>query len=74
MNRPDYVKCALTGMFDGPDKQIHDTWCGRTNVYEFAFTDASHAILNARNRGRLLLCPECSKAIAKTLEEGTWTP
>lgn len=75
MARPDYVHCVLTGRYVKPKPNPMPetkTWCGRDAVMEFAFVDASHAALNARNEGRLLICPECSKEIRETLEKGTW--
>lgn len=71
--RPEWVKCALTGMFDGPDRQIQETWCGRTAKKEglshlpFCFVDATHATLNAKNGGRLVLCQDCRMAIVAAL-------
>jgi hypothetical protein len=68
--RPEYVTCALTGMYAGDE-----TWCGRkTCGLGFTFVDASHAALNAKQGGRLLLCPECSAAIVAALTSGTWRP
>lgn len=72
-DRPDYVKCVLLGTFDGDaTKPVQQTWCGRRPyAFEFTFVDPSHALLNARRHDRLLVCPECSDALARTLAEGT---
>ena len=59
----EWVKCALTGM-----KDENMTWCGRTPMAEFTFTDASHAALNAKKEGRLVLCRECALAIIGVLK------
>lgn len=74
-DRPEYVHCVRTGMHDDstPDKQTHDTWCGRRHhVWQWSFLDASHAALTARSKGYMLICPECAEAIAKTLLEHVW--
>jgi hypothetical protein len=63
---PEYVVCAQLGYKD--DARKHESWCGRQVGNEFAFADSTHALLNARRGGRLLLCPKCGEAIAKTLE------
>jgi len=60
-----YVACALTGMVND-----RTTWCGRRNVSEWAFTDASHAALNGLQKGRLVLCGRCRKAIISALNHG----
>lgn len=68
--RPDYVKCAQTGM-EGETR----SWCGRDVSHEFAFTDPTHAALNGLKQGRLVLCPECRAAIVTALANGspdTW--
>ena len=74
--RPNYVHCALTGFHDGdPPKPVRKTWCGRTpEVFEWTFTDASHAILNAMASGRAMLCSECSAQIKGWLKAGTHRP
>ena len=47
------------------------TWCGRTlKVAEWAFTDAQHAAMNGKKKGRLLVCKKCSKKIYKSLMNG----
>jgi hypothetical protein len=40
---------------------------------EWIFMSASHALGNARNQGRLLICPECAAEMRKALDIGTWT-
>jgi hypothetical protein len=73
MNRPDYVHCVRTGFHDGdPPRPTTTSWCGRDTRDEFAFTDATHAALNAAAGARLLVCPECSDKICKALRSGTW--
>jgi hypothetical protein len=78
--RPEYVVCALTGMYDRPEghpqgpRREQTTWCGRKNPPEFVFTDATHALLNAKQGGRLLLCSDCAGALWMALGAGTWTP
>jgi len=77
--RPDYVACVRTGRWTAPEdvggQPTRQSWCGRmTDLAEFVFLDATHALLNARNEGRLLICPECSKAMAEVLEKGTFEP
>jgi len=80
--RPDYVHCALTGAFDrpvdhplGPHRE-QKTWCGRKDPpeSEFVFLDASHAVLSAKQGGRLLLCPDCAREMRAALDTGTWEP
>ena len=74
-DRPDYVRCVLLGTEEN-GKPVSLTWCdrnhGRRPPFEFAFVDASHAALNALGGGRLLVCPECAAAIAKTIVAGAW--
>ncbi len=79
MTQPDYVTCVLLGMFD-PERvregdpnagRVKTTWCGRENIISFAFLDASHAALHVRMKGRLLICPECSAELVKTILGGT---
>ena len=67
-DRPEYVTCVRTGV---PDDTM--TWCGKNSTAEFAFLSPTHAILNAKQQGRLLICEECSAAIKEVLEEGTFT-
>lgn len=65
---PEYVKCCLVG-YAGDSS----TWCGRlVNATEWCFVDASHAILNSKNNGRLLLCPTCSLEIEKELKRASY--
>lgn len=75
MSRPDYVHCVLLGTFvEGTDRPEYETWCGRrTGNVEFAFVNASHAVLSARSGSRLLACEKCSKSISETLAKGTWS-
>jgi hypothetical protein len=66
--RPDYVRCCLTGRGDPPERR---TWCGREGA-GFAFVDPTHALLHGAAEGRLLLCPGCAAEIAKVLAAMTW--
>jgi len=72
VSRPDYVKCVRTGMY-GEDKQpVQETWCDRkTEQFEFCFTDAAHASLNGRHKGRLVACPQCVEKIIEALKNGS---
>lgn len=66
--RPEWVTCALTGKYTN-DKPEQITWCGRKIVAEFVFQDATHALLNALNKGRLVLCDQCGFAMQELLEQ-----
>ncbi len=77
-SRPDYVKCVLTGRYDraedhpqGPHRE-QKTWCGREISGEWVFEDPTHAVLNAVNGGRLLVCANCAEKIAATLHDHQW--
>lgn len=63
--RPDYIVCVLTGYASGPEAKR--TWCDKVDM-GYTFLDASHAALARRNQERLLVCPECAKAISKVLK------
>jgi hypothetical protein len=53
-----------------PPVRVQETWCGRkTDKMTWNFVDASHAAVNARNRGYLIACKACVRAIAKAFEE-----
>lgn len=67
MARPEYVKCVRDGVYESTT-----SFCGRETSGGFAFTDATHAVLNARNEGRLLICPECAKAMLEAIQSGTY--
>ncbi len=67
--RPEYVHCVRTGMYVN-DKPETKSWCGRDTAREFAFTDAAHASLLTKSR--LMICPECSKAIIEQLQKLTY--
>ena len=71
MGNPDYVKCVQVNERDKPTK----TWCGRESSpnVEWIFVDANHAILNALQEGRLLICPACAKAMKETIDKGTYS-
>lgn len=66
--RPEYVTCALVGTYIGdPPQRERKTWCGRPlQAFDFYFVDATHALLNAQAKGRLLLYHECAEAIVAT--------
>jgi hypothetical protein len=75
VERPDWVKCALTGRNVVPKEgwpvAEQKTWCDRTPPdHEWCFTDASHAALNGANGGRMVLCPACCTAIVRALWTG----
>jgi len=69
-SRPEYVVCVATGMEDGPERGI--SWCGRSVKGEFHIKDARHASLEARQEGRLLLCPDCALAIVTAIAGQAW--
>lgn len=65
IERPHWIVCALNG-YNNQNK----TWCERTpKIFEFTFLNASHALFNKMNKGRLILCPECCNKIIKTLKQ-----
>ncbi len=65
----DHVKCVLSGRADAPRK----TWCGKEiSSFEWVFQDSTHALLNAEQGGYLLMCPDCSRAIADTIEKAVF--
>ena len=70
MNRPDDVKCVQVNENEKPTK----TWCGRgtSSGLEWVFVDATHAILNARNEGLLMICPACAKEMRRVIKMGTY--
>lgn len=71
MSRPEYVKCVMLGYGELSD-ECGMTWCGNPkDMFDWQFSDATHALLNVRNGGRLLICKQCAAAMAKTLKEGT---
>ena len=63
---PDYVSCVLKG-----NHNSEVSWCGKF-IIGWAFQDLTHALLNAHNKGRVLICPECSAEIQKALTTGTY--
>jgi hypothetical protein len=68
--RPEWVKCALTGSLlePPPDEADQRTWCGRTpEVAEWCFENANYAALNGAYGGRLVLCPNCCVRIVRAL-------
>lgn len=74
MNRPDYIKCVLTGRYIRPKdhplgpKIESVSWCGRKiEAWEWTFNDASHAALAAPANNKVP-CKECVKAIIKSLK------
>lgn len=69
--RPDYVHCVLTGKHDANREPEKRTWCGRED-HGWAYVDASHAALNAKDGGYLLTCRRCAEKIAEALLGHTW--
>jgi hypothetical protein len=70
--RPEYVRCVLLGTYRD-DRLETKTWCGRdTGNAEWAFQDAGHASLTARNGGRQMICAGCSEAIVGAIRGHTW--
>jgi hypothetical protein len=67
---PDYVHHVLTGHEFEP----RALWCGAEWQPGWHFQDPTHAILNARDGERPLVCPACSAAMVAALQKGTWTP
>jgi len=64
----EHVKCVLVGQADHPRR----LWCGKEKgSFDWVFQDATHALLNAESGGRLLMCPDCAKAISAALEKGS---
>jgi hypothetical protein len=60
------------GIHEGePPRPTQKTWCGRVEP-GWAFTDASHAILNGLNGGRTMLCSDCAAAIKAALRASTY--
>jgi hypothetical protein len=63
--RPDYIACVRDTHVDRQGL----AWCGR-HAPGWAFQDADHAALNGRGQGRMVVCPECRKALVAALENG----
>lgn len=64
-DRPEYVKCIR----HTHEERKRTSWCGREiEPFEFAFTDIDHAAYERMRHGRLLICPECLKAVVETLQ------
>ena len=59
---PEHVHCCKTG-------HVKDTLtiCGKPFVGEWVFQDPTHALLNAKQGGRLQLCPRCADGIQQML-------
>ena len=68
MSRPDYVHCILREYGEHPVM----SWCGRNVSAEFHFMDIDHAVFNAEQEGRLLICPECAEIVKEFLCSGAW--
>lgn len=64
--RPDYVQCVAFTV-----DHCSVTWCSQP-LTGWNFKGADHAALNSVQKGRLLICPKCSAAIVKAIQEGTW--
>ncbi len=63
IERPDHIKCI---------KNLEElTWCGRPySSMGWLFQSIDHAALNGDQEGRLVACPECTKAVIKALSNG----
>jgi hypothetical protein len=68
MCRPEYVHCVGFGNAVRTDGK--STWCGNTHELKPFFQDVTHAALNGEQEGRLIVCPECLKAITDALNNG----
>ncbi len=65
--RPEYVHCVGFGL----DDNTRETWCGHDHGFgEPFFIEPTHAALHGRNKGRLMVCPECRDAIIAALRNG----
>lgn len=64
--RDEWIKCVRDIHEDNKGK----SWCGQQLYGQWAFMDIDHAALNGRNKGRLIVCPECLSAIVSALQEG----
>lgn len=42
-------------------------WCGVLVGHEWCFVDVDHLVMHRLNRGRLLPCPACLKAIVEAI-------
>ncbi len=76
-DRPEWVKCALTGMYDGKDpepKPLKETFCGQKYYNEWAFVDAAHALREGARGGRLMLCTKCAEEIQRHLDLVRYDP
>jgi hypothetical protein len=60
--QPDYVVCIkhTNNVNEG------ETWCGKKTV-GFVFQGIDHAAYARMNGGRLLVCPDCQKAVSEIL-------
>ncbi len=65
--RPEWIVCIDDTHADNLGK----TWCGKPKPpLTFTFVSVDHAAINGRNKGRLVCCPECAKAVIEALREG----
>lgn len=46
------------------------SYCGETNIIEWAFVDFLHWYLSHKNQDRLLGCPKCLQEIKQMVDEG----
>lgn len=61
----DDERCVLTGHAAEPGQ----AWCGRkVSSMEWAFVDATHALLATRNGTRIPVCAACKTALRKVLD------
>ncbi len=64
--RPHDIACVnLTD-----DERPSLAWCGRATQFEFSFIDTTHAALNGKAKGRLMVCEQCRDAIIAALNNG----
>ncbi len=66
-DRPDNVHCVKLDVAES-----EESWCGKWIATKFHFMSVDHALSEAANNGRLLICPECADKIGGTLSKGTW--
>ena len=61
----EFIRCVGHGYQDG---RRNESWCGGSD--RPFFVDATHASLNGKNLGRLVVCPKCTGEIYKALCNG----
>lgn len=69
--RPEWIRCVVDKHMDRKGL----AWCGRsTPSLAWSFVDVDHVAQNGRAGGRLVVCPECLKAIESALRNGHEEP